>query len=263
MRKIAIALMGDSDIYEIDLKLNTHEPNFGAMSADVHSLCFDKSTYFYLSNEYRNIYKHKRKISNYNDDMSDSNLGPDFHIHPIYTHHTWIRKVRIRYKAPRHRLFFSAHHSDTSVQIFYLDERDNCVLYHTIEGEKLLFPDPCHSGQEIHWSTWGGDFAFDDSGNMYISTGQFNPSGIYKISGAGPEEVTGNIQRLAHFSDVTTSLVYAGSNQLLYVQGEQKIFKFDLNTLESTLVYDAASFTTKSIRDITWLNLQLKIPIMK
>ena len=249
MSKIAITLSHDSNIFEIDLATNTPTAMFEALYP-VTVACLGEGTFAYVcGNGFKDIYREDPPYEPFF-------YGPDS---SIYTHENWIRDIKIRYKPIRYRFFFSAYHTETSVRIFYLDEMDEPVPYCTIDGNQLLFPDSCDPGNETHWSTWGGDFTFDDVGNMYIATGHYTPSGIYKISGAGPEEVTGEIERIFLNNDNSThSIEFIGNNKLLYVQGEQKIYSLNLQTMESTLIYDVAQFTPEAITSIARITDDMK-----
>jgi hypothetical protein len=255
MAKIAFALDYDSNIYEIDLSAHTPQVIFDTITYPVVVAWLGNGSFAYIdSNGFKNILREDPPYEWYP-------TGPD---KVIYTHPTWIRDIKIRYKAVRYNFFFSAYHTDTSVRIFYLDEMDNPVPYCTIEGSQLKVIDPCHPEGETYFGTWGGNFTFDDKDNMYISSGNNVSSGLFKIGGAGTEEVTGEIERIVTSpNEPITSIEFIGNNQLLYVQGKQKIYKLDLQTLTSTLVYDVAQFSSHALGSLSLMKEDAKFDLHK
>ncbi len=244
MTTIAISLRNDSNIYKVDLGKNSHEVLFKGYRPDSIAYLGGGALCYVCAAGFKDIYK---------EELPYANIALNAPDKLVYTHHTYIRDMAIRQNAIKYNFFFSAYHTDTSIRLFYLDEMDSPVTYCTIFGNQLLFPDPCSPGEETHFSTWGGYFTFDDANNLFITTGGFTPSGIYKITGAGPDGVTGTVQPVKISKDESTGAIeFIGNNEILYQQGDQKIFRMNTQTNESTLVFDVASFSTKKIKSIAW-----------
>ncbi|MEA1865909.1 MAG: hypothetical protein U9N46_12125, partial [Euryarchaeota archaeon] len=77
---------------------------------------------------------------------------------------------------------------------------------------------------------WGGDFAFDDKGNLYLSSGNRIPASIYKVEGGRVEEI---------FKDEKESIKgFVYQDGALYCANWQtKIYRLDISTKERTVVY--------------------------
>ncbi len=243
MTRLALTIHRGHCIYEINIgssiapKIIFERKVFGPDSIDYvsHDVIF-----YCWSNGLKDIYK-----THSNNPKADEDL-------PIYQHPTYIRDIKIRDDAVKYKFFFSAYHSETEGRIFFLDEQDNAVPYYTLAGSDLKVPDICNPGCYTYWSTWrGGHFAFDDKNNLYFTTGNTVPSGLFKISGAGPETVTGNVQRIYESVNFPISAIeFLKPNFLLYSSGT-KLFKLDLDTLESTLQYDTSDLSDKPIQNIS------------
>ncbi len=162
----------------------------------------------------------------------------------VYTHPTWIRNVEIRKtdNTGKYRIYFSAHvpgEEDTGGinAIYYLNDQNQAVPYYTIQTRDMGLPDIQCPGSRAYY--YDGDFVFDDLGNLYLSTGSSIPSGLFKVTGAGPDKVTGNLLNI-HVDQIKPikGLAYEAPNTLYFSSGE-KIINLNLLTMAEKVVYDA------------------------
>ncbi|WP_156964716.1 hypothetical protein [Methylocapsa aurea] len=162
---------------------------------------------------------------------------------PVYEHPTWIDKVRVRTVNGADRIYFSSVRDDNQtdkprpVDIFYLKATAGGahfpVLYTTIDPAQLTFPHPCNPAWTFY--SYSGDFAFGDNDALYLSSGRFigGKVGIYKISGAGPDAVTGAVARIHLGQGPITNLCFQ-SPQTLYFSRGNDIWKLDLSTMSES-----------------------------
>ncbi len=88
---------------------------------------------------------------------------------------------------------------------------------------------------------WGGDFAFDYDGNLYLSSSNIIPASIYKVTSG-----TGVVTKI--FESKTgciAGLVYR-DGYLYYADWRQNIYRLDLSSGTSTLYYTNPSRTNLS-----------------
>jgi len=78
--------------------------------------------------------------------------------------------------------------------------------------------------------SWAGNFAFDDKGNLYLSSGNQIPASIYKVEGGKVREIFKDVE------ECISGLVYA-DGALYYANWGTKIYQLDLSTKERTVVY--------------------------
>lgn len=92
----------------------------------------------------------------------------------VYEHTTYVRDIAFGPEPPgvtpgpgerRLTLFFSEATGAGGGKIYYLDGRNRPVLYY-----------------EVHMP-WAGDFAFDEEGVLYLSSGNRVPAKLYKVQG--------------------------------------------------------------------------------
>jgi hypothetical protein len=178
---------------------------------------------------------------------------------PVYKHPIWLASVRIRTVGGVERVYFSARKDKTSgiYEIYYL-AGTTPKLYATIDPQKLTFPNPCVP-TAADWFSYSGDFTFDDSNNMYLSSGNFSGPkiglqvGIYRITGAGPDTVTGSVERIYLGDGPIESLCYL-SPQILYFRRNYEIWKLNLSTMAAALEGQIkTSNPTIHIRDMAYV----------
>jgi hypothetical protein len=152
---------------------------------------------------------------------------------PVYDHHKVIWRVRVRNVAGTNRVYFSAPKLATNldgVNIHML--KDGAVsLYTTIDPTKLTFPHPC--GPTLPDAYWyGGDFTFGDGNMLYLSTGNWSgfKIGIYRIAGAGPDAVSGVVERIFLTDGPIGALCFESPHTLHFLRGDQ-VWKLDLSTM--------------------------------
>ena len=86
---------------------------------------------------------------------------------------------------------------------------------------------------------WNGGFAFDDKNNLYLSSANRVPAGIYKVEGGGIKEI------FRDEKEPITGLVYE-DGALYYANYGTKIYRLDLTTGERTVVYSNTKRTLLS-----------------
>ena len=189
---------------------------------------------------------------------------------PIYTHKYYLSNVRVRNVAGADRIYFSGQRSKTVYlyDIYYL-KNGVPVLYTTIDPKTLTFPNPCVTGEEI--ASYSGDFAFDDADTLYLSSGNvMGPNvgmkvGIYRIKGAGPDSVSGTVERIFLGDGPIQGLCYIAPD--LYFLRMAEIWKLNLTSLTELLAIDVPLATPSPLpRDIadagtgfapTWLYVMI------
>jgi len=81
--------------------------------------------------------------------------------------------------------------------------------------------------------TWGGDFAFDDADNLYLSSGNHVPASIFRISGAGVYGVTGSPVEVYGHDCCVMGLCYESPDVLYFADWGSSIYRLDLGTHEA------------------------------
>lgn len=96
----------------------------------------------------------------------------------VYEHTTYVRDIAFgpepgASSSPGHKwvLFFSEATGAGGGKIYYLDGRNRPVLFYEVHEE------------------WAGDFAFDEEGNLYVSSGNTVPANLYKLTDRGLEVI--------------------------------------------------------------------------
>lgn len=179
----------------------------------------------------------------------------------LYKHPTPIRFVRVRSVGGADRIYFSvaADFSSKGVpqryDIYYLKAESGAwspILYVSIDPATLAIPDPCSEGE---WHLYEGDFAFGDNDTLYLSSGGVSGCdlGVFQMSGAGPDSVTGAPHRI-HLGPGPIRGLYFQSPQSLYflrrssgsgaVPGYSDIWKLDLGTMTEALVGQIPGIST-------------------
>lgn len=159
------------------------------------------------------------------------------------TPHAHLTKVRVRMISfGKERVYFSSFNTAQGAeQIFKIRYLENgiAVPYATIYPSQLTIPNPCHPSEELA-VYMSGDFTFGNDDTLYLSTGNLSGSdniklecGIYKVDGAGPDEVTGNVERIYLGEGPITGLCYQDP-QILYFLRNTNICSLDLETMTET-----------------------------
>jgi len=96
----------------------------------------------------------------------------------------YLTDIAVRYDpvASRNVLFFSiacGGCEDDISAIYYINEFGTEILYYHVNRDEMGTPS-CPSSR--HWS---GQFSFDDSNNLYLSSGNHLPASIFVVTGAG------------------------------------------------------------------------------
>jgi hypothetical protein len=155
----------------------------------------------------------------------------------LYDHNKPIWCVRVRNVAGTDRVYFSAPRMDTTLQgvDIYVLKGGVASLYTAIDQTQMTFPHPCDPSQEAY--DYQGDFAFGDGDVLYLSTGNWSgfPIGIYRISGAGPDTVTGTVERIFLTEGPIENLCFE-SPHTLYFMRPPDVWKLDLSTMAETFV---------------------------
>lgn len=184
---------------------------------------------------------------------------------PVYQHQQAIFKVRVRNVGGAERVYFSTPTASAIIEIYYLAGATP-KLYTAIDGHKLTTPHPCDPNAEAYG--WTGDFAFDSGNTLYLSSGNVGggaKAGIYRIMGAGPDTVTGNVERIYLGDGPIEGLCYQ-SPQTLYFLHEREIWKLDLSTMKATLEGQIKipnpPYPNWRPKDLTYLKDGFSVPAM-
>ncbi|MCP5074889.1 MAG: hypothetical protein GY947_16565 [Rhodobacteraceae bacterium] len=156
---------------------------------------------------------------------------------PVYNHTTTMRKVRVRDVGGQERIYFSTAEGPNILQnitIYYL-QGQSTVLYYRINLEDLKLPNPCTGEEDLFYYT--GDFVFGFGDTMYLSTGNLSSvAGIFEVSGAGPDGVTGGVTKIHERSGPIEGLCFVAPNTLFFLHSSQ-VHSFDLTTMTDNLEY--------------------------
>jgi len=157
----------------------------------------------------------------------------------VYKHPMWLGAVRVRSVSGAERVYFSARKSETTgIYEIYQLKNNAPVLYLTIDPKQLTFPNPCDETSDLFF--YSGDFAFDEGNTLYLSSGAVSSSkptmkvGVYRNTGAGPDTVTGSVERIYLGEGPIEALCYQ-SPLTLYFLRNNEVRTLNLNTLTETL----------------------------
>ncbi len=136
----------------------------------------------------------------------------------IYTHTTYVRDIAFAFgKDGELRFYFSEATGAGGNGKIYKIEDGKASLYYEVKLADV-------------GGFWAGDFAFDDKGNLYLSSGNRVPASIYKVEGGRVKEIFKDVK------ECISGLVYA-DGALYYANWGTKIYRLDLSTKERTAVY--------------------------
>ncbi len=140
------------------------------------------------------------------------------------------------------RIYYSADARGAAGEpkIYYLDDAGNPVLYYSVDLATL----PACNGSGY----WSGHFTFDDSNNLYLSSGNHLPASIFRISGAGPDAVTGEVEQIYLRGCEILGLDFAGPRYIYFVSNGI-ICQLDLETNEEQEIYVSPS-SSRSMADL-------------
>jgi hypothetical protein len=153
---------------------------------------------------------------------------------PEYTHSTYVLTIRVRSVAGTNRVYFSDKDPSSLMYRIYQLKNNKPVLYYTINPKLLTFPNPCDSTAP-EWYGYSGDFAFGDGDNLYFSSGNLSGPkvgleiGIYRVTGAGPDKVTGSLERIYLGDGPIEALCHQSPNTLYFLR-RSDVRRFDLTT---------------------------------
>lgn len=151
-------------------------------------------------------------------------------VEAIFTHKDYIRDLQLRSVDSAKRLYFSdATGPGGDGIIYYLNETGKAAPYYSV-GYTMRQTDVA--------GYWDGSFTFDDDGNLYLASGDRKPASIYRITGAGPDCVTGSDSEIyTDQSGPVMGIQYVSPNWIYYTDHGSKIYKLNLNTFKKEEVY--------------------------
>lgn len=174
---------------------------------------------------------------------------------PYYTHPHWIRDLQVRRIAGQQRLYFSAYEQEDAVGLYYLNDDRQAVKLRTIHSSELPVPDPCNPGCEMAWGSWGGYFAFDNDSSLYLSSGVYEPAGIYRISGVTPENIDGPPVRIYTREHGICHLTSANGSHL-YFASRAELYRFTLADSQEDIVADTSTISEANVTGISVMPLE-------
>lgn len=158
-----------------------------------------------------------------------------------------IRYVRVRDVSGEKRIYFMVVSDGPSYSIYYIKDQ-SAVLYYTVNIQDLGIPHPCSADLTLHF--YAGDFTFGSNDTLYLSSGNLlaNEVGIFQVSGAGPDSVTGSVSRIYLGQGPIEYLCYLDPNTLYFARlGE--IVSMDLSTKVVKYEYDSSQIYLKDISE--------------
>lgn len=134
----------------------------------------------------------------------------------IYTHTTYVRDIAF---GPGPALYFSeASGCSDDGKVYRIDDA-TATLYYTVRLSDI--------------GCWAGDFAFDEDGTLYLTTGNRVPASLYKIVAGRPERVYRARHSIVGL-DVRNGIAY-------YTDFRQRIYYLDMSTNQEFLLYTKPS----------------------
>lgn len=138
----------------------------------------------------------------------------------VYEHNTYVRDIAFGPEpvtgtpspTPRLALFFSEATGAGGGKIYYF-RGNQPVLYY-----EVTVP-------------WAGDFAFDEDGNLYLSSGNRIPAKIYKVVGGTLQTIYGHNEPIKGFA--------ARGGKIYFSNWMGSIYVLDLSTGEATDIFAA------------------------
>ena len=152
----------------------------------------------------------------------------------FYEHPTYVRDIAVRLVSGNIRVFFRQLARMALMQFFYLSEQKVPIQYYVVNPEDIALYNSC-TGKE-DWPFYSGDFAFGPNNTLYISNGNCSPCAIYRISGAGPDDVVGGIERIYQSADAIESLA-CDDNYIYFRQSTKTISQLGMVSLWKSDVY--------------------------
>jgi parallel beta-helix repeat protein len=136
----------------------------------------------------------------------------------VYTHDTYVRDLAFAFdKAGNLGLYFSESRGAGGNGKIYKIEDSTASLFYEVKLADV-------------GGFWAGNFAFDDKGNLYLSSGNRIPASIYKVEDGKVKEI---------FKDERESIkgfTYKDGS-LYYANWRTKIYQLDLSTGRRTNIY--------------------------
>ena len=136
----------------------------------------------------------------------------------VYTHTTYVRDIAFAFgKDGELRLYFSEATGAGEKGKIYKIEDGKAYLYYEVKLADV-------------GGFWSGDFAFDDRGNLYLSSGNHIPASIYKVEEGEVKEI------FKDEKECISGLIYADGT-LYYANWGTRLYRLDISTKERTVVY--------------------------
>jgi len=138
----------------------------------------------------------------------------------IYSHNTYVRDIAFAFDEDGDLgLYFSEASGSRADGNIYKVEGDKAHPYYEV---KLSLVD----------GYWSGDFAFDNEGNLYLSSGNTVPARIYRV-----EDGTGSVEEIFRDDEEPIKGLVYRDGRLYYANWRTKIYRLDLNTNTRAVVY--------------------------
>jgi len=135
-----------------------------------------------------------------------------------YTHSTYVRDIEVGKDGT---IYFSeATGAGADGKIWKLSGGGAAALYYTV---RLSTVD----------GSWAGDFTFDNTGALYVSSGNRNPASLYKVDVAA-----GTVTKLYTDPEAIAGMMFGTDGLLYYGNWAKKIYALDLTTLTKSTVYN-------------------------
>ena len=136
----------------------------------------------------------------------------------IYTHNTYIRDIAFAFDENGELdLYFSESSGESENGKIYKIEDGKASLYYEVKLADV-------------GGFWAGDFAFDDTNKLYLSSGNHVPASIYKVDGGEVKEI------FKDQKEAISGLAYR-DDALYYANWGTKIYQLDLSTGGRTAIY--------------------------
>jgi hypothetical protein len=207
-------------VYRVDSLTATGTPIYTRVSGRIYTFAFHpdlpQKLYFVNANDVK-IY---RVV-----EISPGTWGTE---EVVLTRNTYIRDLAFRFnQAGDLRLYFSE----------ATGAGGNGRIYEVMgDGSVVPFYDVDLSTVDGYWA---GDFAFDDAGNLYLSSGNRKPAMIYKVTMSAGSPVGAPVELYRDESEPIAGMVVK-DNSIYYANWGDKVYRLNLASMSRSVYTDSS-----------------------
>jgi hypothetical protein len=149
----------------------------------------------------------------------------------VYTHDTYLRDVQFDSDG---KLYFSESSGSSDDGYIYMLDNSQATLFYQVQLSQVD-------------GYWFGTFAFDNSNNLWLSTGNSTPAHIYKVVGGVPQcKFTSN--------ETITGFTFDSDGNIIYANWDDKIYRLTVPGYVQSEIYTSPS--ADHLSDVTLSSVQ-------